>query len=459
MTEKLTKGQMIKWALNVILPIVIMLIPTNEIFTPQMRLFFASTLFGILCFAFETVNQTVVAIMLPLFWIFTKVAEPEVAFSPWLQYIPWMTLSGLFMANVLESTGLLARVSYFCILKTGASYKGILVGIAIAGFLLTMFVGQLVIPMAALTYGICKALNTGKSKASAGIMLVGAMSILVVTQAKFMSPMLMMGIGSSVTGQLPFVGFFESWYINAPTLLLYIILVVIATVIFKPDTPVEGKEFFERKLQEMGKLSVGEWKCAGIVLFYFLYIIFQKQHGLSLEWGMALIPMIMCLPGIGAATEKDIRQINYGFIIFVTACMGIGAVAGSLGLGKIIVEQAMPILQGQSHYVFFLLVWLVLVLLNFVMTPLAMEAAFTVPFVTIAIAMGINPMALYFFMLNGIDQIVMPYQYALYMIFFAFGLIPLKEFMKMMSIKMVLATFTVFAITLTWWKMIGFLFA
>lgn len=458
MTEKLTRGQIIQWCFNIGIPVAIMLIPVNEVFTPQMRLFFASTVFAILCFAFETINQTVVALTLPLFWIFMKVAEPAVVFSPWLQYIPWMTLTGLFMANVLESTGLLARVSYFCILKTGASYRGILTGIAIAGFLITMFVGSVVVPMAALTYGICKALNTGKSKASAGIMLVGAMSILVVNQAKFMTPMLMMGIGSSVTGTLPFVGFFESWYINAPTLLLFVILVGVATVFFKPDQPIGGKEFFQRKLTEMGKMSINEWKCALVVAFFFAYIITQKWHGLSLEWGMALIPLLMCMPVIGAATDKDVQRINYGFILFVTACMGIGAVAGSLGLGQVIINVAMPILEGQSYYLFFLLVWVVLLVLNFVMTPLAMEAAFTVPFVTLALAMGLNPMALYFFMLNGVDQIIMPYQYALYMIFFAFGLIPLKDFMKMMATKMVLATIMVFAVTLTWWKFIGFLF-
>lgn len=112
-----------------------MLIPTNEVFTMQMKLFFASTLMGILCFAFETVNQTTVALALPLFWVFFKVAPATVAFQPWTQYIPWMMLSGLLMANVLESTGLLSRVAYFCILKTGATYKGILIGLAAAGFL------------------------------------------------------------------------------------------------------------------------------------------------------------------------------------------------------------------------------------------------------------------------------------------------------------------------------------
>lgn len=99
-----------------------------------------------------------------------------------------------------------------------------------------------------------------------------------------------------------------------------------------------------------------------------------------------------------------------------------------------------------------------LVVMNFVMTPLAMEAAFTIPFATLGTSMGLNPMAIYYFMMNGVDQIILPYQYALYLIFFAFGLIHVKDFMKMMASKMVVNFIMVFGLLLTWWKIIGFLF-
>lgn len=173
---------------------------------------------------------------------------------------------------------------------------------------------------------------------------------------------------------------------------------------------------------------------------------------------MALIPMLVAFPVIGSATPQDIQRINYGFILFIASCMGIGAVAGSLGLGKILVGVVMPILQGQHHYVFFLIVWITLVVLNFVMTPLAMEAAFTVPFATLGLALGLNPMAIYYFMMNGVDQIIMPYQYALYMIFFGFGLIHMKDFMKIMGTKMIANFIMCFAFLLPWWSFLGFLF-
>ena len=459
MNTTLSKGDMIKWAFNIILPLIVFLIPCNEIFTMQMKLFFVSTLFAILCFPFDTMNQTVVAITLPLFWIFFKVTEPAMAFQPWTQYIPWMMLSGLLLANALESSGLLARISYFCLVKTGGTYNGIIWGIALASAFLTLFVGNVLVPMAALTYGICLALNTGKSKASAGIMLTAAMGCLVLNTVKMQAPVLMMGIGQSVTGPLNFLGYFESFFVNLPVFLEYIFLVFVVTKIFKPETAIAGKEFFQNKLNEMGKITVRELKCAAVLIIFLVFILTKDMHGFSLEWGLAIIPMLVCMPVIGSATKEDVQRVNYGFILFITACMGIGAVAGSLGIGKILVDVIMPMLQGQSYYVFFLIEWLLLVVLNFVMTPLAMEAAFTIPLATLGTAIGLNPMAIYYFMLNAVDQIIMPYQYALYMLFFAFGIIHMKDFMKIMGIKMIVNFILVFGLLLTWWKMIGFLFA
>ena len=455
---KASKGDIIKWVFNIGIPLIIMLIPTNEVFTMQMKLFFASTLMGILCFAFETVNQTTVALALPLFWVFFKVAPATVAFQPWTQYIPWMMLSGLLMANVLESTGLLSRVAYFCILKTGATYNGILIGLAAAGFLLTMFVGSVVVPMAALTYGICVALDLKLCKESAGIMLTGAMACLLPNMAKFTAPVLMMGIGESVTGPLELLGFFESWFINAPLILFFVVMVFIASRLFKPDQPISGKEYFTQKLKEQGPMTTDEKKTAAVIVFYFLFIITQKFHGFEVTWGMAVIPLLMAFPKIGAATNKDIQRVNYGFILFITACMGIGAVAGSLGLGQIIVQMVMPLLDGHGHYTFFLIEWVWLVACNFVMTPLAMEAAFSLPLATIGTGLGLNPMAVYYFMISSVDQIIMPYEYALYLISFAFGIIRLTDFMKLMGIKMVVNLIIAFAILLPWWKLIGFLY-
>ena len=57
----------------------------------------------------------------------------------------------------------------------------------------------------------------------------------------------------------------------------------------------------------------------------------------------------------------------------------------------------------------------------------------------------------------GADQVLLPYEYLTYMIFYAFGLIALKDFMKILGLKMVLATVVLAVIMIPWWHFVGVL--
>ena len=269
-----------------------------------------------------------------------------------------------------------------------------------------------------------------------------------------------MGLAEPVTGPMQFLGFFEVWWVHLPSILFIFLMVFIITKIQKPEKEINGKDYFRQKYAECGKMSVREIKSAIILIFYLTFIIFHDQlfANWNMSWGLAFIPMLFAVPGIGAATAEDLKGINYGFTIFITACMAIGSVATSLGIGNIIADVMGPMLEGKGATGFFMITWVMLVALNFVMTPLAMQAAFTLPLTNLAMTLGINPMALFYFMWHACDQVIFPYEYAMYMIFFAFGAIRMKDFMKVNAIKMGLDFVVVFAILIPWWKMIGFLY-
>ena len=71
---------------------------------------------------------------------------------------------------------------------------------------------------------------------------------------------------------------------------------------------------------------------------------------------------------------------------------------------------------------------------------------------------SINPQALYILIKHACDQVILPYEYAQYLIYFSFGLIPLKDFMKLQGVKMIVSFFFVLLILLPFWRVIGFLF-
>lgn len=413
---QLSKGDMIKWVCTIGFPVIIMLIPTNATFTPIIRLFLAGTLMAIFMLAFENVNQTAVALGLPFFYVLTGMAPSAIVFGPWTQFIPWMMIGGLLLAGVLEKVGLLHRIACHAITLTGGSY--------------------------------------------AGIMLASATSVLLPQTWNFMGPILSMGVGQSVTGPIPMLGFFESWWVNLPSILLLVVVIFCISKMMKPETQINSKEYFAAELAKKGKMTFDEKKALAIVVALFVFLITGNGflHSVEIGWGYAVFPLLFFLPGIRLADQKDVAKCNWGFIFFITACMGIGAVAGALGIGQIIAATALPYLEGQSPSVFFAFEWILLVGCNFLLTPLAMQAAFTVPLVQIGMSLGINPMAVYYIMLHGCDQIIMPYEYALYLIFFSFGLIHIKDFMKVMGAKMVLDAIFVFALLIPFWKLVGFLY-
>ena len=87
-----------------------------------------------------------------------------------------------------------------------------------------------------------------------------------------------------------------------------------------------------------------------------------------------------------------------------------------------------------------------------------MIAAFTVPFISLAAGFGVNPLAVLHFMVSSYDQILLPYEYAKYLMFFAFGVVSMKDFIKYMGAKTVLHIVIAFAILIPWWMFTGFLY-
>ncbi len=454
-----SKNDLIKLFITIAFPLALIFVPTNEVFTPQMRLFFIVTLIAIFSFATDSLPQTGVALALPIVYILTGLAPGQVAFAPWLNYIPWMVIGGLLLAVVLEKTGLLKRIAYLCILATGASYKGIIWGLTLTGVIMNLLIpGQAVIPMAALSYGICKALDLQPGKAAAGITLSAAMASLLPLNWLYNSNlMIIVGLGVSAGGPST-VGWFDVLTHNVPMILYTAIMAFLCTVFFKPEKTISGKDYFQSELHKMGNMQMNEKKALAVTIILFAFLLTSKLHHLDPAWGFALIPCLYFLPGIDLVDKDDIAKVNWGFVFFVTACLSIGNVAGALGMGKVIAGIVLPILQGKSYYVFFLFVWFLFFTCNFLMTPLAMEAAFTQPLTEICINLGIDPMSLYYVIMSGVDQVVLPYEYALYLIFFSFGMVKVGDFAKIMSVKIVVNFILVFGLLIPYWNMMGYIY-
>ncbi len=404
--KKLDWSYLLKWAIIILCPLLILCVPVNEMFTWPVKMFFVITLLAILLFALETIQQTAVAILLPIAYVVFQIAPSTVAFSPWTGNIPWMMIGGLILANILQSIGLLKRIAYKCIILTGCSYKGIIYGIGLAGLVLNVMIpAQATIPLAALAFGICQAMGLKKSKAAAGIMLSAGLAALLPNYL-FLNPNLLIvyGVGETVVGPsgVTWAGFL---YHNAPVILFYVVMFWITTKLFKPETAVNGKEWFIAEYEQLGAIKKEEKKGVLICFLLFIGLITQPWHKIEVAWVFAFMPM----------------------------------------------------LEGRSVTFVLVFMWLLCMLVNFILTPLAIGATFAVPLTQIALSLGINPEVMWLTICHGYDQILLPYEYPLYMLFFSFNLVYLKEFVKLFGVKIIVNLIFFVCILLPYWNLIGFL--
>ena len=162
-------------------------------------------------------------------------------------------------------------------------------------------------------------------------------------------------------------------------------------------------------------------------------------------------------PGLKVADGADLRKVDWNMIFFAAGCLSIGMVAGTIGIGDLIGSFAVPVMEGKSHTLVLFLVYIGYFLLNFIMTPMAINVTFAMPLAQVAHDIGLNPVALYILMNEASDQIIMPYETVIYLIYFSFGMMRMKDFIKFYSVKTLVHILFTFLLLIPWWKFTGFL--
>ena len=116
--------------------------------------------------------------------------------------------------------------------------------------------------------------------------------------------------------------------------------------------------------------------------------------------------------------------------------------------------MALPIVSDKSMLFVCGFVWLLCMVLNFLLTPLAIWGALTVPLTEIALSIGLNPEALYMVIYHACDQIILPYENVYYLIFFSFGAMKLADFAKGMAVKMAVNFIFVMVFLIPYWYLV-----
>ena len=450
----------IKWAITIVVTLIILMIPTNDVYTRQMSLFFASTVFALFMMAFEFFDPIVVSIIMPMSWVALGVTNAAGAMSGWTNTIMYMVVGAYFLANALGESGLLKRIALLIIAKTGGKWLGLLFGVFLAGVVVSILTfGLSYIILATLCIGIIKSLELKvPSKASAMICftcMLGCCSsrcfiyapstyAVVIAQGQLIDP------AFNITA-------IQAFTHNFPMFIVSVITLLIVYKLWKTDASLQSADYFRNELATMGKMGKTEKKTAVFLVIFFAMLLTGPWTGVDANLLFALAPWMLLLPGINVASMESVRTLNWQNVFFIAGCMAIGTVAASLGIGGIIAQFATPFMVNASSFGFFSVVFAITFVLNFFMTPLAIWSLMTVPLCQIALDIGMNIRPVCYALVMCSEAIILPYEYVPYLIVYSFGMISMGDFVKLNVMRCVLYFIGFLALLLPYWMLIGIL--
>ena len=96
-----SRNDLIKLAITVLLPLFIFLVPTNDVFTADFRLFPCHHTHRnhFFCYRFSATNRRRDRAAGGVCG--ARIAPGDVVFSAWLNYVPWMMIGALILSLVL----------------------------------------------------------------------------------------------------------------------------------------------------------------------------------------------------------------------------------------------------------------------------------------------------------------------------------------------------------------------
>lgn len=114
MEESMKRETLVRWGAAFLVPVLILCLPSGEVFTPVLKKFLSVTVFGLLLMALELAPSMCSAIIFPIGYVLFDVAPIQTVLAPWIGTTALVIVCGFWLAMILLRTGLLDRVICRC---------------------------------------------------------------------------------------------------------------------------------------------------------------------------------------------------------------------------------------------------------------------------------------------------------------------------------------------------------
>lgn len=429
----------------------------------EVAFFWGVTSLVIAAMALEVLPFALIGVLLPTLYIVLGITTPKIAFLPWLGVIPWLFIAGMLIGNLMENTGLSRRIVFMLVSSVGTSPIRLFIALMAGGYILGVLIPDAfttVIITVTLAKTLCDRLGFEKKSREANVLLFMGYFAGATCQTMYYTNLL--GI---VTGEmLAPKGITFTWLSFAgdnciPTFLMSAVSIAILAPFFTPTLRGKIKDSIgtlQEDLKAMGRITVQEVRTLILGICAVAAYITEVWHGIP---GVFAFLFVVCLgftPILPVFVEKDMAKLNYGIIIFCTGCMSIGVVASDLGIASWIAQSIVPMLDGVENPTLLALASYVLgFVLNFILTPLAASTSMALPLWEIATSLEIALKPVIYSFLYGLEQVLLPYEYAIILYMYSTGYVSLRFFIMIMALRFIGAGIVVALASFTVWPLMG----
>ncbi len=461
-TEELTPKMIGMWAFSLAVAFgAYFLIPRSETLTEPMIAFLAVTLWAVCAWAMGFMSDIMVGMLLPILYVLICNVPQKVVFAPWLGDVAIISIVGFALGKIVQYTGLGKRIALTCIVRMGGSFSGALAGFTLGACIVSPFVpsimGKAAIFMA-IAISLCEALDFKAGSREGTAIVLGTCIAVGSTKLAYLT-----GAGDLVMGMAlvdKVIGTHTSWFeyakYNFPPAMIYtaLSLLLVLVVLRSSATNKETlKKVSHEKYAELGPVSGDEIRAGILFVLLLVMLATESIHHLSSGHTMVIILALAFLPGISLMDNKTLGTVNFAPLFFIMGCMSIGAAGGFLKVTQWLASQVMPLFSDSSVTMASTCSYGVGVALNFLLTPLAATSTLSVPIAELATQLGMDPRLLYFSFQYGLDNLIFPYEYALYLFFYSSGYINFKDMALVMALRIIMSGIFVAFIAVPWWRL------
>lgn len=181
----------------------------------------------------------------------------------------------------------------------------------------------------------------------------------------------------------------------------------------------------------------------------------QPWTGIDPVYVFCVLSLLCYMPFVKILDPGTISELAIMFLVFVTGCMSIGFVGGAVGFNTWTVQQIVPLLSGWSETVSIFMSYLLGLVINFLLTPLAALGAITPAIGELGRAMNVNPLPVFYAFNYGLDQYLFPYETVYLLYIFITGKISLRHIMPALFARMIVTGLLIVCVAIPWWNFIG----